>query len=142
MIRDFCTTFIYGYVTRGYGWIFPAGEKVFIGIGSRDSIEVKNAFKSMLKDLDIDYSKKKFRGAWIPCFEKKDSVCGKIIYTGDSLALTSPLFGEGIYNALYSGRLAVECILKGNTAVNYKKDINKNIVYTNRFEMIITYFFL
>ncbi|MCK9225455.1 MAG: NAD(P)/FAD-dependent oxidoreductase [Candidatus Muirbacterium halophilum] len=135
------TNFIYGYVSRGYGWIFPTGKKVVVGIGSRDVYEVKKAFYKMCKDLKLNILNKTIKGAWIPCFEKKEIIKGKIIYVGDSLAATSPIFGEGIYNAFLSGKIAAEIILKNKENNKYKKEIKKHILNKNKFEMLIIYIF-
>lgn len=107
----------------GYFWIFPLpnGEaNVGVGILSEVVRKKKLNLKKMLQDtLDTDPALKdrfkdavlidKVDGYGLPLGSKKRSLSGeRFMLTGDAGHLIDPFTGEGIGNALYSGRFAAE----------------------------------
>jgi digeranylgeranylglycerophospholipid reductase len=110
---------------EGYLWIFPKGKRtanVGIGISGRKSGEGHRA-----KDYLDKFVKKTFpKGKTIEYIPGGVSVCRPLdctvadglMITGDAARVVDPLTGGGIYNAMYTGRLAAEvaagCIEKGD----------------------------
>jgi digeranylgeranylglycerophospholipid reductase len=112
---------------EGYLWIFPKGKRsanVGIGISGRKSGEGHRA-----KDYLDKFVKKTFpHGKTIEYIPGGVSVCRPLdctvgdglIIAGDAARVVDPLTGGGIYNAMYTGKLAAQvaadCIGKGDVS--------------------------
>jgi len=112
---------------EGYLWVFPKGERcanVGIGISGK-----KSGHGHRAKDYLDKFVKKTFpMGKTIEYIPGGVSVCRPLdctvgdglIIAGDAARVVDPLTGGGIYNAMYTGRLAAEvaadCISKGNVS--------------------------
>jgi digeranylgeranylglycerophospholipid reductase len=110
---------------EGYLWVFPKGKRaanVGIGISGRKSGKGHRA-----KDYLDKFVKQKFpHGKTIECIVGGVSVCrplectvaDHLMLVGDAARVVDPLTGGGIYNAMYTGKLAAEvaadCIAKGD----------------------------
>lgn len=110
---------------EGYIWIFPKGERsanVGIGISGTQSKNKKRA-----KDYLDKYVKETFPegkviefiiGGVSVCEPLECTVANGLIVVGDAARLSDPITGGGIYNAMYTGKLAAdvaaECIGKGD----------------------------
>lgn len=105
----------------GYLWIFPmSGGRANVGVGmlssviSKKRINLRKLMDQMIEDHPT--LKKRFRDAipmeetkgWgLPLGSKKRKISGdNFILTGDAGSLIDPFTGEGIGNALISGRTA------------------------------------
>ena len=126
-IDEHATVFYLGneVAPEGYLWIFPKGKRsanVGIGISGRKSGEGHRA-----KDYLDKFVKKTFPNGktieYIPggvsvCRPLDCTVADGLMITGDAARVVDPLTGGGIYNAMYTGRLAAEvaadCIEKGD----------------------------
>ncbi len=85
----------------GYGWAFPAGDEVRIGIGSFDPHHhVKDETNSLSREVGID--PEGYQGNWIP-HKIRDGVEDGIFFVGDSAGHCIPLSAEGIRTAFYFG---------------------------------------
>jgi menaquinone-9 beta-reductase len=90
-----------GYVPAGYGWSFPAGDEVRIGVGSFDPrFHVKEPTNRLAADLKADTVR--YQGNWIPHALRPATGEG-IFFVGDSAGHCLPLTAEGIRTALYFG---------------------------------------
>ncbi len=90
-----------GYVPAGYGWSFPAGEEVRIGVGSFDPrFHVKEPTNRLAVDLKADTVR--YQGNWIPHALRPATDAG-VFFVGDSAGHCLPLTAEGIRTALYFG---------------------------------------
>ncbi len=88
-------------VPAGYGWSFPAGDELRIGVGSFDPrFHVKDNTVKLAEDLGSDAVR--FQGNWIP-HKLRDSVEDGVFFAGDSAGHCLPLTAEGIRTALYFG---------------------------------------
>jgi len=112
---------------EGYLWVFPKGKRsanVGIGISGRKSGDGHRA-----KDYLDKFVKKTFpHGKMIEFIPGGVSVCRPLdctvaeglIIAGDAARVVDPLTGGGIYNAMYTGRLAAEtaadCIGRGDVS--------------------------
>jgi flavin-dependent dehydrogenase len=89
------------YVPAGYGWSFPAGEEVRIGVGSFDPrFHVREPTVRLAEDLGADTVR--YQGNWIP-HALRDGTEDGVFFVGDSAGHCLPLTAEGIRTALYFG---------------------------------------
>jgi flavin-dependent dehydrogenase len=89
------------YVPAGYGWSFPAGEELRIGVGSFDPrFHVRETTELLAEDLGSD--RVRYQGNWIP-HELRRATEGGVFFAGDSAGHCLPLTAEGIRTALYFG---------------------------------------
>jgi flavin-dependent dehydrogenase len=89
------------YVPAGYGWSFPAGDELRIGIGSFDPrFHVKDTTVLLTEDLGKEPNE--YQGNWIP-HKLRRATEGGIFFAGDSAGHCLPLSAEGIRTALYFG---------------------------------------
>jgi flavin-dependent dehydrogenase len=89
------------YVPAGYGWSFPAGDEVRIGVGSFDPrFHVKEPTVRLAADLGAETVR--YQGNWIPHALRPATEDG-VFFVGDSAGHCLPLTAEGIRTALYFG---------------------------------------
>ncbi len=89
------------YVPAGYGWSFPAGEELRIGVGSFDPrFHVREPTVRLAEDLHADTVR--YQGNWIPHALRPATEDG-VFFVGDSAGHCLPLTAEGIRTALYFG---------------------------------------
>jgi flavin-dependent dehydrogenase len=89
------------YVPAGYGWSFPAGDEVRVGVGSFDPrFHVKDTTVELAEDLGRDPVR--YQGNWIP-HKLRDGTEDGVFFVGDSAGHCLPLTAEGIRTALYFG---------------------------------------
>ena len=92
------------YVPAGYGWSFPAGDEVRIGVGSFDPrFHVKQPTVRLADDLHAPAVR--YQGNWIPHALRPATEDG-VYFVGDSAGHCLPLTAEGIRTALYFGLAA------------------------------------
>ncbi len=88
-------------VPAGYGWSFPAGDELRIGVGSFDPrFHVKEPTVELARDLGSEAVR--YQGNWIP-HRIRPAVEDGIFFAGDSAGHCLPLSAEGIRTALYFG---------------------------------------
>jgi geranylgeranyl reductase family protein len=108
-----------GTLKGGYAWIFPKLGNVSIGAaefqegGDRARAGYERFFReeAMLAELTPPAC----QGHAIPMYapeqsEKRRLTIGDALLVGDAAHLVDPLFGEGIYYAVLSGRMAAQAI--------------------------------
>ena len=89
------------YVPAGYGWSFPAGNELRIGVGSFDPrFHVREPTVRLAEDLSADTVR--YQGNWIPHALRPATEDG-VFFVGDSAGHCLPLTAEGIRTALYFG---------------------------------------
>jgi len=89
------------YVPAGYGWSFPAGEEVRVGVCSyRPPSHVREGTDRLAGDLGRDPVR--YQGNWIP-HELRPPTKADVFFAGDSAGQCLPLTAEGIRTALYYG---------------------------------------
>jgi geranylgeranyl reductase family protein len=99
----------WGPVPGSYGWVFPKGETVTVGvIGSRDrSDEVRQYYQAFRVRLGLD-GPAQHDGGHLTRVRTPGSPLqrGQVLLAGDAAGLLEPWTREGISYALRSGRLA------------------------------------
>jgi flavin-dependent dehydrogenase len=89
------------YVPAGYGWSFPAGDELRIGIGSFDPrFHVRETTELLANDVGAETSG--WQGNWIP-HKLREGTDRGVFFAGDSAGHCLPLTAEGIRPALYFG---------------------------------------
>ena len=89
------------YVRAGYGWAFPAGDEVRVGVGSFDPRDhVKEPTVALAGDLSV--AAERYQGNWIP-HQMRDGDEDGVFFAGDSAGHCLPTTAEGIRTALYFG---------------------------------------
>ena len=100
------------YVPAGYGWSFPAGDELRIGVGSFDPrFHVKDTTVLLAEDLEQDPVR--YQGNWIP-HKLREATEDGIFFVGDSAGHCLPLTAEGIRTApLLRDRLRTRAARRG-----------------------------
>ena len=89
------------YVVSGYGWSFPAGDELRIGIGSYDPrFHVKEPTVRLATDVGADTVR--YQGNWIP-HRYREPVEDGVFFCGDSAGHCIAMSAEGIRTAWYFG---------------------------------------
>ncbi len=89
------------YVPAGYGWSFPAGQELRIGVGSFDPrFHVREPTERLATDVGSE--RVRYQGNWIPHALRPATDDG-VFFAGDSAGHCLPLTAEGIRTALYFG---------------------------------------
>ena len=103
-----------GVVRGGYGWVFPKGENLSIGVAGlkRHASDLKDYFQRYLPSLGLgDYKVVHFRGHHIPLRKPGSAVLkGRGLLVGDAAGVADPFTGEGIYHAIRSAQLAAPVV--------------------------------
>ena len=89
------------YVPAGYGWSFPAGDELRVGVGSFDpGYHVRRPTEELAADIGLETTG--WQGNWIP-HRLRAATEGQIFFVGDSAGHCLPLTAEGIRPAFYFG---------------------------------------
>jgi geranylgeranyl reductase family protein len=121
----------------GYGWLFPKGDHINIGVGAfaptpnpgapgpdsrtRDSQDAD--LKQVTRQLLTDYTTHKLgislttidahiTGQHLGMGGHAYTPRGRVLLTGDAAGLVDPLTGEGIHSAIVSGQAAAAAVLE------------------------------
>jgi geranylgeranyl reductase family protein len=99
----------------GYGWIFPKGDHVNVGVGGWGSEGPR--LRAHLQTLCDHYGIRiddltNLRGHRLPMRRPETKLAGgRAVLVGDAAGVLDPVSGDGIYEALVTGKLAAEHIL-------------------------------
>jgi geranylgeranyl reductase family protein len=138
--ENFIELYFFREILPGYLWVFPLpGNKANVGIGMLSSVIAgkKLNLKDILQQLLHTHPqlKERFRhakpmenmkGFGLPLGSKKRNISGeRFLLTGDAASLIDPFTGEGIGNALRSGRVAAAHIISCFSHQNFSASFNK-----------------
>jgi len=109
--------FDFGGMPRGYGWIFPKRDHLNVGVFSVFRSRALNAelstFMSRYRILDSPTRVRRF-GFAIPVRNRpREYERPHILLIGDAGGFAESFYGEGIYFALKSARVAAEALMAG-----------------------------
>jgi geranylgeranyl reductase family protein len=125
----------------GYGWVFPGADgaaNVGIGVGTRadrrsgaEAARVLPAYLRHLVGLGLldrmpELPLPRRLGGWLKMgMVGTRPADGRVLLVGDAAGLVNPLQGEGIAQAMTSGRAAAEAVLgaPGRAADRYRHDL-------------------
>ena len=111
----------------GYLWVFPKGNRcanIGIGIRGSSSGEGQRARDCLDRFIEKNYPEGKITeliaGAVSVCRPLSETAADGLLIVGDAARLSDPLTGCGIYNAMFSGKLAaqtaVSAVKNGDTS--------------------------
>jgi geranylgeranyl reductase len=94
-----------------YGWIFPHGETASVGVGSAHkgfALREATAHLRRISGLEACETVRR-EGAPIPLSPRRRWDNGRdVVLAGDAAGVVAPASGEGIYYAMYGGRVAAD----------------------------------
>jgi flavin-dependent dehydrogenase len=118
--------FDFAPIAGGYGWLFPKGDHVNVGVGGfvpmNGASEDASAFESVTRGLLEGYTRQKLgvelnevrahvSGQHLGLGGHSYVPRGRVLLAGDAAGLVDPLTGEGIYSAVKSGQAAAAAVM-------------------------------
>jgi geranylgeranyl reductase family protein len=105
-----------GIVPGGYGWVFPKGDHVNVGVGGweREGPRLRKLLQRICEAHGLaDAPLTELRGHRLPLRRRESRLArGRAALVGDAAGLVDPLTGDGMYEAFYSARLASEAVVE------------------------------
>ena len=107
----------------GYGWLFPKGDHINIGVGAFAPVneaQLKGATRALLAEytqaklgvsMITDSGLSKITGQYLGMGGSAYVPSGRVLLAGDAAGLVDSLTGEGIHSAIVSGQAAAAAIL-------------------------------
>jgi geranylgeranyl reductase family protein len=101
---------------NGYGWVFPKGNHLSLGLGGFGCGRQRNLkaiFHEYAKKLDIDLpADAEMHGYVVPISPRKDGFVRKRVFlVGDAAGVADPVSAEGISFAIRSGQIAADALV-------------------------------
>jgi flavin-dependent dehydrogenase len=109
----------------GYGWLFPKGDHINIGVGAfapngSGDADLKLVSRELLaqytrEKLDVELASlsAQITGQHLGMGGHAYTPRGRVLLTGDAAGLVDPLTGEGIHSAIVSGQAAATAVISG-----------------------------
>jgi geranylgeranyl reductase family protein len=109
-------------VPGGYGWIFPKGDHVNIGVGGwgAEGPRLRQHLRVLCEHYGIElHQLAELRGHRLPMRRPQTALArGRALLVGDAAGVLDPVSGDGIYEAFVTARLATDhtlALLEGRT---------------------------
>lgn len=106
----------FGWLAGGYGWVFPKGDHLNVGVGAWKYAAF--TLRPKLAEFCCRYgfdagALENLRGHHLPVRVPGSRIArGPVAVVGDAAGLVDPLTGEGIHMAFMSGRMAAQASLR------------------------------
>jgi geranylgeranyl reductase family protein len=104
-----------GVVPGGYGWVFPKGDHVNVGVGGwlAEGPRLREHLKRLCREHGIDPDAvQDVRGHRLPMRRPSTRIArANSALIGDAAGLVDPFSGDGMYEAFYSAKLAAAAAL-------------------------------
>jgi geranylgeranyl reductase family protein len=101
-----------GVIPGGYGWIFPKGDHVNVGVGGweREGPQLRGHLRLLCEQYGIEARRlSNLRGHRLPMRGSGTKLAReRAVVVGDAAGALDPVSGDGIYEALVTARLAAE----------------------------------
>jgi geranylgeranyl reductase family protein len=126
-----------GTTPGGYGWIFPKGDHLNIGIGGWKYVApvLRPRLDELVRFYGFDPADLwGVRGHHLPIPRSTSSlVDGNVLLVGDAGGLLDPMTGEGIYSAIWSGRAAAHHLAayvggEVDDLSGYQREVTRDLV--------------
>jgi geranylgeranyl reductase family protein len=99
----------------GYGWIFPKGDHVNVGVGGwgAEGPRLRHHLRVLCGHYGIEVRQlSELRGHRLPMRRPETLLArGRALLVGDAAGVLDPVSGDGIYEAFVTSRLAAEQVL-------------------------------
>jgi geranylgeranyl reductase family protein len=109
-------------VPGGYGWIFPKGDHVNVGVGGwgEEGPRLRQHLRVLCEHYGIElHQLAELRGHRLPMRRPQTALArGRALLVGDAAGVLDPVSGDGIYEAFVTARLATDhtlALLEGRT---------------------------
>ena len=110
-----CAVLELGLVSGGYGWVFPKGDHVNVGLGGweREGPKLRERLRTLCDAHGIAYDDLEgLRGYRLPLRSPSSKLAGgRAALVGDAAGLVDPVSGDGMFEAFLSAKLASEAVL-------------------------------
>jgi geranylgeranyl reductase family protein len=104
-----------GVLPGGYGWVFPKGDHVNVGVGgwAKEAPTLRAHLSRFCREYDLDENRlEAVRGYRLPLLKPTTVLArGRAALIGDAAGLVDPLSGDGIYEAFLSGKLIAKATM-------------------------------
>ncbi len=125
--------FDFGDAPSGYAWTFPKRAHLSAGVltTERGRGGLRAELDRYLARLGLDHHECDARGWLIPTRPRHGGFArDRVLLVGDAAGLADPVTAEGISLALWSGRLAAECVLAdvGDASRAYERALAREIL--------------
>jgi geranylgeranyl reductase family protein len=104
-----------GAVRGGYGWIFPKGDHMNVGVGGNESEgpRLREYLRRLCEAYDVDPAAAvDTRGYRLPMRRPRSRLArGTAAAVGDAAGLVDPFSGDGMYEAFLSAQLVTTAVL-------------------------------
>jgi geranylgeranyl reductase family protein len=105
-----------GVIRGGYGWIFPKGDHINVGVGGNEeeAPRLRRELRRMCEEYGVDPdAAQDTRGYRLPMRLRGTQLArGRTAVIGDAAGLVDPLSGDGMYEAFLSARLVADAALE------------------------------
>lgn len=127
----------FGGLPGGYGWVFPKGDHLNIGVGGWKYLgpTLRGKLNELVEFYGFDPADLwGVRGHHLPIRRRGSPfVDGNVVLVGDAAGVLDPLTAEGIYGALWTGKAAAANIaehLDGKAANldGYRKQVERQLL--------------
>jgi flavin-dependent dehydrogenase len=117
-------------VPGGYGWIFPKGDHVNVGVGGwgEEGPRLRQHLRVLCEHYGLELGRlSELRGHRLPMRRPQTKLAsGRALLVGDAAGVLDPVSGDGIYEACVTGRLAAEHVL-GDTLDRYEAAVHREL---------------
>jgi len=126
-----------GHPSGGYGWIFPKGDHLNIGLGGWQYLgpSLRSRLNELVRFYGFDPAQIwGVRGHHLPMRSSSSPlVDGNFLLVGDAAGLLDPMTGEGIHAAIWSGRAAAKHLAayaagEEPDLAGYRRDVEEELV--------------
>lgn len=145
--------FDFSPIVGGYGWLFPKGDHINIGVGGfvpriDNTANNDRPHEKVTRMLLLQYTQQKLgidlaaidasvTGQYLGLGGHAYVPRGRVLLTGDAAGLVDPLTGEGIHSALISGQAAAAAILENSTNpsiayAQHLRELQETLAFSHR----------
>ena len=104
----------FGAVPGGYGWVFPKGDHVNVGVGgwASEGPRLREHLRRLCEAHRLPTERvRSLRGHRLPLRRPEARLArGRALVIGDAAGLVDPFSGDGIYEAFLSARLGADAV--------------------------------
>lgn len=121
-----------------YGWVFPHGPLVSVGVGSAaKGFDLRHATALLRARAGLDgVATRRREGAPLPLRPMRRWHAQGTLLIGDAAGCVAPASGEGIYYAMLSGRLAAEAGLRFLGSANTRELAEPRRLFMRRHRLV------
>ncbi len=128
----------FGHIRGGYGWLFPKGNHVNIGLGGWNGSgpSLRHRLDALVRWYGFDPTGLwNLRGHPLPVRRPGAPIAvDRMLLVGDAAGFLDPFTGEGIFGAIWSGISAARCIARAmrdpkvDAAACYRSDVRNELL--------------